>query len=59
MPQQARNFPNYYDGSSHFEFAEEIADGLEVRPQEEQVSPEAWRRFIGANPFGTNRHSSE
>jgi hypothetical protein len=57
MTQQAQDFPNYYNGSSHPEFAEELTDGFNLHLKEDQVYQEAWRRFIGANPFG--RYDSE
>lgn len=52
MAIQDRDFPNYYDGSSHLEMAEDMTDGLDSRPKESSISPDEWRRFIGANPFG-------
>jgi hypothetical protein len=51
-----REYPNYYDGSSHVEFVEEIADGQELNQNKDAVPEEDWRSNIGANPY---RHASE
>jgi hypothetical protein len=50
MTNQDRAFPNYYDGSSHLDIAEELADGLGSLRDEEPGAPEEWRRYIGVNP---------
>jgi hypothetical protein len=52
LPNQDREYLNYYDGSAHIEFSEEIAEGLEAKQNEQLDNNEEWRRFIGANPFG-------
>ncbi|WP_156157820.1 hypothetical protein [Gordoniibacillus kamchatkensis] len=49
------DFPTYYDGSAHAEFARELTNGLEARPAEEQDAEEEWRRYIGANPYTQER----
>jgi hypothetical protein len=51
MLERDKVYLNYYDGSSHVEFAEEIADGQEVNHNEGAVPEEDWRCKIGANPY--------
>jgi hypothetical protein len=51
-----REYPNYYDGSSHVEFAEEITDGQELNQNEDAAPEEDWRCSIGANPY---RHACD
>lgn len=52
MSKQNDDFPSYYDGSSHLDVSEEIAPIPRAEQSEEQASPDEWRRYIGANPFG-------
>jgi hypothetical protein len=47
-----KDFPHYYDGSTHIEFSNEITEELEARSHEESDNKEEWRRFISVNPFG-------
>ncbi|GGG25833.1 hypothetical protein [Paenibacillus abyssi] len=49
MPEQEREYPIYFDGSNPIvaETADDIA--------QESATQEEWRRYIGANPFGTVR----
>ncbi|WP_171652553.1 hypothetical protein [Paenibacillus foliorum] len=57
MQKRENDVPQYFDGSTHAEFAEEIAEGMQAGPQEVPVNKDEWRRFISMNPFGDHSNA--